>query len=285
MIPLHDISYLRLGCRDLDEMVDFGTRILGLELRERTTTHAYLRGDNSAFNLCYIQGDERYDASAFELEHYADLVHAEQALAGLGMQVTRGDKAACEERHVDAFISFVDLNDNLIELVYRPHVTGVRYFPARDAGITEFGHFGLHSRDIERDLAFWTEVMSARVSDRIGDGALLRIDQVHHKIALFSSDTTGVQHVNFQVESIDDVMRSWYFLQEQGVPIVFGPGRHPTSTAMFIYFMGPDKRVYEYSSGVKLITDESSYVPRHFEMKPSSFCMWGARPNVKEFSE
>ena len=285
MIPLHDISYLRLGCRDLDEMVQFGTRILGLELRERTATHAYLRGDNSAFNLCYIQGDAGYDASAFELSEYAQLRQAAEELQALGIAVQWGDEAACAERHVDAFFEFVDPNENRIELVYRPHVTGVRYFPCRDAGITEFGHFGLHSRDIERDLAFWTQTMSARVSDRIGDGALLRIDPVHHKIALFSSDKTGVQHVNFQVESIDDVMRSWYFLQEQGVPIVFGPGRHPTSTAIFIYFLGPDKRVYEYSSGVKRITDEADYVPRHFEMKPTSFCMWGARPNVKEFSE
>ncbi|NKQ12830.1 VOC family protein [Pseudomonas sp. SST3] len=285
MILLHDICYLRLGCHDLDEMVRFATGILGLELREKTATHAYLRGDSSAFNLCYIKGDADYDASAFELRHLDQLKAAEQELAEHGVGVHRGSEAECDERCVEAFITFKDPNDNQIELVYRPHQTGVRYFPARDAGITEFGHFGLHSRNIERELQFWTGLLSARVSDRIGDGALLRIDEVHHKIALFPSEKVGIQHVNFQVESVDDVMRSWYFLQEQNVPIVFGPGRHPTSTAMFIYFLGPDRRVYEYSSGVKRITDEAGHVPRQFEMKPSSFCMWGARPNVEEFSE
>ncbi|MBK5355810.1 VOC family protein [Pseudomonas sp. TH41] len=285
MINLHDICYLRLGCHDLDEMVRFATGILGLELREKTATHAYLRGDSSAFNLCYIQGDASYDVSAFELRHIEELKTAESELVAQGIEVNRGTLAECEERRVEAFVAFTDPNDNRIELVYRPHQTGVRYFPARDAGITEFGHFGLHSRNIERDLLFWTSVLSARVSDRIGDGALLRIDEVHHKIALFPSDKVGVQHVNFQVASIDDVMRSWYFLQDRGVPIAFGPGRHPTSTAMFIYFLGPDGRVYEYSSGVKRITDEASYTPRQFEMKPSSFCMWGAKPNVEEFSE
>jgi len=285
MIHLHDICYLRLGCSDLEEMVRFATDILGLELRARTPTHAYLRGDSSAFNLCYIQGDASYDVSAFEVRHLADLEALEQELAPLGIRAHRGDAAECEERRVEAFVAFTDPNENHIELVYRPHQTGVRYFPARDAGITEFGHFGLHSRDIERDLRFWTSVLSARVSDRIGDSALLRIDEVHHKIALFPSEKTGIQHVNFQVASIDDVMRSWYFLQDRGVPIVFGPGRHPTSTAMFIYFLGPDGRVYEYSSGVKRITDEASYTPRQFEMKPSSFCMWGAKPNVEEFGK
>lgn len=285
MIHLHDICYLRLGCKDLDEMVQFATEILGLELRGRTPTHAYLRGDSSAFNLCYIQGDASYDVSAFEVRHLTDLEALEQELAQLGIATHRGNAAECEERRVQAFVGFTDSNENHIELVYRPHQTGVRYFPSRDAGITEFGHFGLHSRDIERDLRFWTSVLSARVSDRIGDSALLRIDEVHHKIALFPSEKTGIQHVNFQVASIDDVMRSWYFLQDRGVPIVFGPGRHPTSTAMFIYFLGPDGRVYEYSSGVKRITDEASYTPRQFEMKPSSFCMWGAKPNVDEFGK
>ncbi len=127
--------------------------------------------------------------------------------------------------------------------------------------------------------------MSARVSDRIGDGALLRIDEVHHKIALFPSDRTGIQHINFQVGGVDDIMRSWYFLQEQGVPIVFGPGRHPTSTAIFVYFRGPDRRVYEYSAGVRRITDEAGYTPSQFEMKPTSFCMWGSKPQVAEFGE
>jgi hypothetical protein len=33
----------------------------------------------------------------------------------------------------------------------------------------------------------------------------------------------GIQHINHQVESSDDVLRS--FLSERRVPIVFGPGR------------------------------------------------------------
>lgn len=283
MIYLHDICYLRLGCQSLEEMVRFGTEILGLELRKKTETHAYLRADSSAFNLCYIQGDASYDASAFEVRELTELEKAERELGEAGITVHWGNKSECEERCVEAFIAFTDPNDNQVELVYRPHQTGVRYFPGRDAGITEFGHIGLHSREIERDLEFWTGVLSARVSDKIGNGALLRIDEVHHKIALFPSEKVGIQHVNFQVQSIDDIMRSWYFLQEKEVPIVFGPGRHPTSTAMFVYFLGPDKRVYEYSSGVRRITDEESYTARQFEDQPSSYCMWGAKPNVAEF--
>jgi 2,3-dihydroxy-p-cumate/2,3-dihydroxybenzoate 3,4-dioxygenase len=114
---------------------------------------------------------------------------------------------------------------------------------------------------------------------------LLRIDEVHHKIALFPSAFPGVQHINHQVAGIDDVMRAFYLLQEKGVRILFGPGRHPTSGAVFLYFVGPDDMIYEYSTGVRLITaeDERTYRPRSFPAIPSSFCMWGSKPDIPEF--
>lgn len=123
------------------------------------------------------------------------------------------------------------------------------------------------------------------MSDRIGPCPLLRIDEVHHKIALFPSQTAGIQHVNHQVESMDDIMRAYYRLKEAGVRIVFGPGRHPTSGACFLYYEGPDGVVYEYSTGVRMIKpeEEAGYQPRQFPMAPSSFCMWGSRPDIPEF--
>ena len=142
---------------------------------------------------------------------------------------------------------------------------------------------GLRTTDAPRDERFWTRSLGARVSDWIGEAALLRIDEVHHKIALFPSKRPGVQHVNFQVTSFEDIMRSFYFLKDRGVRIVFGPGRHPTSGAMFLYFQGPDDIVYEYSSGVRSITDEATYEPRRFPFAASSFCMWGSRPDIPEF--
>ena len=79
-----------------------------------------------------------------------------------------------------------------------------------------FSHVGLCSSDPKRDEDFWTRVCSAKVSDWIGDAALLRIDEVHHRIALFPSSHGGIQHINHQVECQDDIMRSWYLLKEKG---------------------------------------------------------------------
>ena len=110
-----------------------------------------------------------------------------------------------------AFVAFRDPSGNAIELALRPAHSGTRYQAAREAGITHFSHIGLCSTDPLRDEAFWTRICNARVSDRLGDAALLRIDSVHHSIALFPSSRPGIQHINHQVESSNDIMRSLHF--------------------------------------------------------------------------
>jgi catechol 2,3-dioxygenase-like lactoylglutathione lyase family enzyme len=132
--------------------------------------------------------------------------------------------------------------------------------------------------DPARDERFWTQVCNARVSDRIGDIPLMRVNAIHHTIALVRAPKAGIQHINHQVESSDDVLRSYYFLSERRVPIVFGPGRHPTSGARFLYFKGPDGMIFEYSVGVDEIEDEATHRPRQFGFEPTSFCMWGSKP-------
>lgn len=283
--PLIDICYARLGCPDLEAMVSFATRILGLELYQQGDDWAFLRADDRTHNLCFFKGQLEDEAVGFEVSSEQVLDDLTRSLRERGVKVARGSEAACRARRVNAYLAFTDPSGVNVELCVGAERTGVRYFPSRDAGITEFGHFGLHASRPQESLSFWQEALGVRLSDAIGSAALLRLNDIHHKIALFPSSKSGIQHINFQVKSIDDVMRSWYFLQAQGVPIVFGPGRHPTSTAMFVYFQGPDGRVYEYSSGVKLIDDEETYVPRFFEFKPSSFCMWGAKPQINEFAE
>jgi len=285
MIDLLDIRYVRLGTRDLAAADHFARDVIGLELARVDAGARYYRSDDREHTLVYFEGDPKDHTVGFELRHPGALQAAAAELSNRGLAVRAGQADALEQRQVRGLVSFTDLTGNRIELVERPLHSGRRYFASRDAGITGFSHVGLCSTDAARDEAFWCDVLGARVSDRIGDAALLRIDPVHHKVALFPTTRAGVQHINHQVAGIDDVMRAWYQLRERGVKIVFGPGRHPTSGAVFLYFEGPDGMVFEYSTGVRHIApqDEASHRPRQFPSVPSSFCMWGALPDIPEF--
>ncbi len=284
MIDLRRIRYVRVGTPDLDEATSFATTILGLQPVGRERGMAYFRSDGRDHTICYVEGDPADHATAFEVSEDADLQLIGAELERLGHPVRQGSPVDCELRRVRDFITFDDPSGNTIEIVWRAHAATRRYFATRDAGITEFSHIGLRTTNAQRDEAFWTRIFNARVSDWIGDAPLLRINEVHHTLALFPSTYAGVQHINHQVASIDDVMRSWYFVREQrGCRVVFGPGRHASSGAMFLYFEGLDGMVYEYSTGVKIVADEASYVPRQFPFTAEAFCIWGAKPDITEF--
>ena len=288
MINLQDIRYVRLGTRDLEGAVDYATKILGLQLVGREGKSAYfrsdrvaVRGDTRDHTLVYFEGDPGDHTIGFDLKDPNDFDAVGAALENGGHGAQLASKDESEKRRARGVIQTRDPTGNKIEIVARPYHSGARTFLGRDAGITHFSHIGLNSIDPIRDEQYWTKLMSARVSDWLGDAPLLRISTCHHSIAIFPAARPGVQHINHQVEDVDDVMKSYYFLKEKGVKIAWGPGRHPLSTAVMVYFYGPDNMVYEYSCGVKHILpdDEASYRPRQFPPTLTSFCMWGSKPD------
>ncbi len=285
MARLEDIRYVRLGTRDPQGTDRYLQQVLGLALVRHEHGLRYYSSDERDHTLVCFEGDPSQQTVGFEVGGTDALDAAAGVLDGLGIAVRAGSTAECEQRRVQAFVEFRDPSGNGVELVVRPLHRGSARAGPLDAGITGFSHVGLCSTDPARDERFWVGALGARVSDRIGDAALLRIDEVHHKIALFPAARGGVQHINHQVAGIDDLMRAWYRLRAAGVRIVFGPGRHPTSGAVFLYFLGPDDMVYEYSTGVRTIPvdQEASYRPRQFASAPESFCMWGAVPDIEQF--
>ena len=276
MITLQDIAYVRSGVSDLDSAVRFAVDIVGLQDQGRKDGVAYLRADHRHHCLAFVEGQAGMLSSAFSLRDEDDLADAEKQLHSAGIEVARGTAEQARSRRVRDFLSFDDPFGNRFDLVIdqaqdtRPAAFG------RPAGITAFGHLCVDAPDVREAYRFWSSLFNVRISDWIGDwAALLRFDAVHHKLAVFKGAGPGLCHINFQVATLDDVMRNWHFLTDRGVPILQGPGRHPQSTAVFLYFQGPEGLTYEYSYGVRLIEDENAWRPRWFDPgQRDSVDMW-----------
>lgn len=285
MIELKDVVYCRLGTTDLAGAEWYAVNILGLEVAERRKGAVYFKSDERAHTLCYFEGDPEDQVTGFELGSGADLQKTGDTLDKLGHAVHYGTREECEMRNVRNFIRFADPSGNMIEFVVRPDTTSRHYHGSRDAGVTGFSHVGLCSTDPSRDEGFWTQVCNARVSDRIGDAPLMRLGTIHHSIALFPFHKPGIQHINHQVGGTDDIQRSFNFVRENQVNVTFGPGRHPTSSAQFLYFTGPEGMTFEYSTGVCEIHDEPLWRDRQFHFEPKGFCHWGAAPRITQFTD
>jgi 2,3-dihydroxy-p-cumate/2,3-dihydroxybenzoate 3,4-dioxygenase len=277
MITLTDIAYVRSGVADLDAAVRFATGIVGLELAAPTEIGvAHLRADHRHHCLALVEGPSGVIASGFSVAGSGELAAAETELERSGITVHRGSAEEARSRRVREFIAFDDPFGNRLELVSQQETITRPVAFSRPAGITEFGHLCLDAPDVHEAQEFWSTHFNARVSDWIGDWAcLLRIDPVHHKLAVFRGERPGLCHMNFQVESIDDLFRNWHFLLDRGVEIEMGPGRHPQSTAIFLYFLGPEGFTYEYSFGVRRIEDDAAWTPRTFDPEEiGSIDMW-----------
>jgi 2,3-dihydroxy-p-cumate/2,3-dihydroxybenzoate 3,4-dioxygenase len=277
MITLTDIAYVRSGVTDVDAATRFATEIVGLELATPTEIGvAHLRADHRHHCLALVQGRSGVISSGFTVADSDALAAAETELERAGFAVDRGPAEEARSRRVREFIAFDDPFGNRVELVSQQETIARPVEFTRSAGITEFGHLCLDAPDVHEAYRFWNTHFNARVSDWIGDAAcLMRIDPVHHKLAVFRGDEPGLCHMNFQVASIDDVFRNWHFLLEHDVVIEMGPGRHPQSTAIFLYFLGPENFTYEYSFGVRRIDDEAAWTPRTFDPdEVGSIDMW-----------
>ncbi|MBL8383888.1 MAG: VOC family protein [Burkholderiales bacterium] len=288
MIPVLGLRYVRLGTRDLARATDFATRILGLQEIGRLgaaegSRSVFFRSDNRHHTLVYFEGEPATQAIGLEIGDAAALRAEARRLASQGGAIHLGGRDDCAIRNVAALAVTRDPSGNVIELVTPARDTDGVYVPPRMAGIAGLSHVGLRSLNPARDEAFWTSVFGARVSDRIGTAPMMRFDDQHHQIALLPAKRPGIQRVAFRVESINEVMKAWYFLRENGVRIVFGPGREPTSTAIFLYFEGPDGMLFEFYTGAKTIAADSQRA-RQYPLAARSFCMWGGKPDMADFN-
>jgi 2,3-dihydroxy-p-cumate/2,3-dihydroxybenzoate 3,4-dioxygenase len=267
------LCYVRLAVNQPQVAATFATEILGLQHVPNQLEPFLFRSDERYHTLCLATGTQR-SSIGIEIASEAELDRVAEALARDGFSAHEATTAECAQRFVRRALIVEDATGNTIDLVLRPAMSGRRYFPSRDAGISGLQSVGLRSRSIKDDLKLWTTILGARVTDRVGEVTYLAIDQKHHRVALYPSDKAGLVYVGYGVESMDAVMQNKYFVQERQIKIVHGPGREPASGQMFLRFAGPEGYVFSYGYGLKDIG--AGHRPRQFTAEASSLCEWGS---------
>lgn len=277
------VCYVRLTVSEPSASARFVSDVFGLQRVADQDGEIAFRSDGR-FRTVSL-GRNSADGTSVGIEVWDDAALAEIGgrLRELGFAVNEASASDCRRRYVQSALLTADGSANPIDLAVRPTRSGRRYFPPRDAGIVAFHGVGLRSTDPARDLAFW-RALGAEVSDWVGDIAYLRIDGLHHRIALYPSNRNGLLYAAFEVEALDQIMQNSYFMQESQIRIVQGPGREVASRQMFLHVEGPDGLIFSYVNGMTEL-DGRPRLARQFPLAASSLCDWGSESkDVPELS-
>lgn len=166
-----------------------------------------------------------------------------------------------------------------MEFFWRMQELGGEPYRTTVAQIQRLGHIVMRSPRFAEALAFYREVLNFKVSDEIeGAVAFMRChpNPLHHSLALAPAKTPSLHHVNFMVTEVDDIGRAIWRFKKAGVTVVHGPGRHPPSGSMFLYFLDPDGLTVEYSFGMEEFPEIDPRKPRLLVPGQPSLDYWGA---------
>ena len=137
-------------------------------------------------------------------------------------------------------------------------------------------HAVINSADVEASERFAVEKLGFKVSDRTAHMRFVRCNRKHHALAYAKSDVASLNHIAFEMPSIDAVMRGIVRLRDAGYEPVWGPGRHGPGNNVFGYFIAPYGGIVEYTAEVCEV-DESYKVgtPEDWKWPPGRIDHWG----------
>lgn len=158
----------------------------------------------------------------------------------------------------------------------------------------KLGHLALFVADAKRTTDFFCEKLSFRWSDWMGDFfAFLRCNTDHHTLNFMTSQRRGMFHVAFQVRDFGQIGRACDVLSKNGIPVIWGPGRHGAGHNIFTYHRDPDGNVVEIFAEMDVMSDEQLgyFDPRPYHQDtpqrpkvwsgdqiPVATNMWGIMP-------
>ncbi|MBV9551931.1 MAG: VOC family protein [Alphaproteobacteria bacterium] len=146
--------------------------------------------------------------------------------------------------------------------------------------IGKIGHIVINVRDVARSAEFYTQILGFQISDVYPDEMVpggmvfMRCNADHHGIALVGSmaapaGNIELNHIAFEVPSLDDVIRARDHLQRHQVPIDFA-GRRRAGCQIAVEFRDPDNHRLEIYWGIDQIgSDGRARPPAQWDGKPS----------------
>lgn len=286
--PAAQLGYLGFEVKDLPAWETFATRVLGLVVSERREGGGFsLRLDSRAQRILVEPGpsdDVSVIGWAFPDEQALDAAVARVRAAG--HEVIEGDAHAAMQRKVARLFRTADPAGIPLELVCGMERAAEPFssplvrsgFVAEEQGL---GHCVVTSNDQAASVAFYTELLGFRLSDRIVcevyghpvDIVFLHANTRHHSVAVGDRQRKRIHHFMLEVGAIDDMGAGLDRALKHGVRLFQTIGRHPNDRMVSFYARTPSGFQFEYGWGGRQV-DDATWQPTQYD----HISEWGHHP-------
>ena len=306
-IKVTDIAYVRLRAPDLDVMEEFLTRF-GLVRSERTATALYMRGTDPVHHLHVTEkGDPKVVGLAYHAPNEKDLGGLARAPGATGIEnldepgggkrvrLTEPNGFQIEVVHGIAPVDPIVTRRQRLNTGNEPLLRAgeLMRLPKGPSHVKRIAHGVLMTPKFDETVSWFRDTLGFICSDDVyaGEksnliGSFNRCDRGdafvdHHVFFCLRHEKTGLNHVSFEVQDIDDVAMGHDYLAQFGkYEHMWGIGRHVLGSQVYDYWADPWGRVHEHwadsdrlnlANGSNLVSVEEALVSQWGEAPPEKF--------------
>jgi catechol 2,3-dioxygenase-like lactoylglutathione lyase family enzyme len=276
MLQIKRAGHSTLTTPDIEKMIDYFTRIVGLSLAAREKNRAIL-ATKSGLEAIVLERGGAVDAPrlSFQVAPGSDLGEVAARLKKAGLKSERRSDIT---PGIGEAVAFTDPKGTTIE-VYSDFT-----FAPEDNTFTgvmpiKFGHIAYQCPDVQGMVKFYCDVLGFRVSDWRSDFfAFLRCSRDHHTVNFLRNEKTAIHHIAFEVRDWSDIKRACDLLARNDIKLTWGPIRHIIGHNIAVYHKNPDGVVIEFFTDLDQMHDEELgfFEPRPWHQdRPQRPKVWG----------
>ena len=277
------LGYVALNVSDVERSEEFyGPEVVGLALNGRLENGAScLRCSGDHHNIILYKGDKPgLKRVGWQLESPDDLEALRARLHDKGINVHDVRAEECAELQQGPSFRITDPHSKAtFEFYSKIAANRGQPFMPTVAKIEQLGHAVCAVPNPTESRAFYEDTLNFKASDFVGEYAIFYRcwpNPYHHSWAVSLGGEPCFNHVNFMVSEVDDIGKAIGRFNKRDIPVVWGPGRHPPSGQMFLYFSDPDGMTAEYSFGGEEFDAENPREPDLLAPIPANIDYWDA---------
>ena len=312
-VKVKRLAHIGLWTSDSTAQARFYRQVLGLDLRATSEGTLDSNSDIEGVNLFFGLGEEHHCIGlyndtrpmptharkpiqriplhhiTFEVDTAAELAALAARLRLASIDITLGANDGYPDAGDTLWLNDPDGNHISIAVAtgdlptYMPHISPAQ--AAQRAAPRPYGlqHVALYTLHLESMVDFYTEALGFDISDwLLRERVWLRCNNNHHTV-LFIQGKPGIEHVGFGIPNRTELFRWADYLSQQGVPLLWGPGRHGAGNDLFIRFADADGLHIELSTEMIQYYDRNvTTPPRLWHTRTTALNLWGTLPSWTE---